>query len=162
MGNWFNPPFGLFGLKSKLLFAQDNQAFRDDLAADAGGDFKLPERTDHSDFPSAEGDLIGGAHGTEKLHRADRREPEGAAWLAGGEARRLRERFGQDDAGHERVAGEMTGKEGFAGWKSLAALRAFAGHDGPHFIHKNKRRAMREAERDRIAQAHRVPSVGTK
>lgn len=144
------------------MLAQHDHAFRDNFAADARGDFELPERADYGDFAREERDLLGGPHRTEEFHPADGREPEGATGLAGGDAGSLGERFGEDDAGDERIAGKMTTKERLIGRKGLGALRAFAGNQRPHFPDENERRAMWQAQRDGIAGGHCAPSVGTK
>ena len=62
------------------------------------------------------------------------------------ETGRLGERFGQDDAGNQRITREMTGEHRIIRGKGRHSLRGNTGIAPDQLAHENKGRAMREAE----------------
>jgi len=63
----------------------------------------------------------------------------------GDEAGKLRERLGEDDAGHDGIAGKMAGKKCLCFGEGFQPARRDAGLHRDEFIDEAKRRTVRQS-----------------
>jgi hypothetical protein len=74
--------------------------------------------------------------------------------LARRDARRLRRGLGEEDAGHQRVPGEMAAEERLRRGKALRADRGLSRLDGDDRIDEDKRLAVRQTAGDGVQRLH--------
>ena len=134
-------------------YAQDELAFRDPHAVYAGIDLKLHQVVHLRQSFGAKIDLFPGPDGTKEFHAPDRGKKKQRLWtfaVTGGrrDAGRLRERLGQDDAGHQRVIRKVTGENRIIRGKPGCGFRESTRVALDQFAHEDKRRSMRQAEKD--------------
>lgn len=97
--------------------------FRNDLPFDRRLDFELQQFIDLRELLRAQPDLLAGTYGCEKFHPANGRQKEERPRVSGVggsgcDACGLSERFRENDAGHKRIAGEMSGENRVVGVES--------------------------------------------